>query len=281
MQKEKWGLECIDKDIKVNFLYDYSVEEQKEHCHEFMEIEYISDGRYLQFINGEKYEVEKGDFLFFYVGDNHSITPLEPNSGITNLVFDQEIFNSMVLHRFFPINKRINSVIRLPEEEKQHAINIMSIMKAEYDNKRDGYIYIMQNLVQSLLCLLLRYGTLKENFDERVSKIMDLLEDNYSINAEDIARRCGFCKNHIFRIFKQATGLTIKEYINRKRIQKAYLLLKTTDMSIESIMDQICLNNRTYFYRIFREQMGKTPGQMRECEEVPSEENQDNNKTIK
>ncbi len=267
MQREKWGLDFIDKDVKVHCAIDFATGKQKEHSHDFMEIEYISNGRCVQTINGERYECDEGDFCFFYIGDRHSYEPIGIQAEITNLVFDPILFNSMMLHRFFPIDKRINSVIKLPEKEKERAVKLIEIIRAEYNNAKEGYIYVMQNLLQSLVCILLRYGKRKKEFDERVSKILELIEKDYSITTDEIANTCGFCKNHIFRIFKESMGITIKEYINQKRVYKAYTLIKTTDMSIENIMEQIGLNNRTYFYNLFKNQIGKTPGQLRKIDE--------------
>lgn len=104
---------------------------------------------------------------------------------------------------------------------------------------------------------------MKKNFDDRIVKILKLIDQDCTINVTEIAAECGFCNNHVSKIFKEAMGISIKEYINKKRMEIAYNLAKNTDMSIEGIMEKIGLNNRTHFYNLFKKYVGKTPGQLR------------------
>ena len=52
-------------------------------------------------------------------------------------------------------------------------------------------------------------------------------------------------------------------YINKKRIYTSLKLLKNTDLSIEEIGDLIGLNNTSYFYTLFKKEIGTSPKQYR------------------
>ena len=47
------------------------------------------------------------------------------------------------------------------------------------------------------------------------------------------------------------------------RMEKAEFLLRTTDMSIQEVIDKIGISSRPYFYKEFTAKFGVTPGNMR------------------
>lgn len=53
------------------------------------------------------------------------------------------------------------------------------------------------------------------------------------------------------------------KYINLKKIEKAQLLLLTTDISIRDIALELAMDNISYFNRMFKLHIGKTPTEYR------------------
>lgn len=53
------------------------------------------------------------------------------------------------------------------------------------------------------------------------------------------------------------------KYINMKKIEKAQILLLTTNMTQNKICDETGFNNLPYFYRVFQKQTGSTPAKFR------------------
>jgi len=68
---------------------------------------------------------------------------------------------------------------------------------------------------------------------------------------------------HLSHLFKEATGISISEYIATRRIHQAILLLTTTKKPISLIAEQIGLTNSSYFCKLFKSRMGITPHQYR------------------
>lgn len=78
----------------------------------------------------------------------------------------------------------------------------------------------------------------------------------------DIAKASEFFhynKQYLGRLFKSKTNLSIREYINKKRIENATHLLLTTDYSVIDISSRVGFNNVTYFNRLFKKAHGITP----------------------
>ena len=252
----------LEEKTKINFLLHETNDCEALHGHEFMEIEFVVSGRVTQCINGKEYECEQNDFLFFYPGDVHSFVA-HGNVVILNLVFSPELFSNMRLNKYFPLNKKIDSLVKLPKDERSKLIQLFYMMEREFKAQDEGYIFVLQSLLQTLVCCLLRYGYKDKEQDLRISKIIEIIDTDCTVSITDIAKKCALCNNHLSRIFKDKTGVALKTYLNQQRINKAYQLVQTTNMSIESIMNEIGLANKTHFYNLFKLYIGKTPGEIR------------------
>jgi len=84
-----------------------------------------------------------------------------------------------------------------------------------------------------------------------------------SIKLEEIARFLDVSTFHFCRQFKQATGLTFVQYLNRSRIERAKLLLNNKNMRVSKIACELGFRSPTHFNRIFRKLVGDSPTEYR------------------
>ena len=78
-----------------------------------------------------------------------------------------------------------------------------------------------------------------------------------------LAHRHHFSESHMCRIFKNAVGVTVTEYINGYRTDKAAMLLKNTDESVSNISESVGFDNLNYFDRVFKKYKGLPPKEYR------------------
>lgn len=99
-----------------------------------------------------------------------------------------------------------------------------------------------------------------------VQKCCDYIEMNLGekIRAADLASLAGYSEYYITRKFKEETGYFINDYLKFVRMERAKLLLQSTDLSILEIAGQLGFATRSYFSQAFREITGMTPTQFRE-----------------
>ena len=81
---------------------------------------------------------------------------------------------------------------------------------------------------------------------------LQTLADRFAVNASYLSRR-----------FRQETGSTLTEYVNRKRVERAMALLAATDLPVSEISAAVGILDNSYFSRIFRKQTGMTPREYR------------------
>lgn len=87
------------------------------------------------------------------------------------------------------------------------------------------------------------------------------------ISLELCADLAGTNSYTLSKYFKQFMGINFIDYVTDLRIEKAKTLLRETDLKINDIASEVGYQQR-YFNRIFKKQVGLTPGQFREHTEA-------------
>lgn len=85
-----------------------------------------------------------------------------------------------------------------------------------------------------------------------------------------LAQKCALSESAYRKRFKQLTGLSPIQYINKLKIEKACQLILTGDISMQEISDFLNFYNLPYFYKVFRENTGLTPMQYRQEKDIRS-----------
>jgi AraC-like DNA-binding protein len=82
---------------------------------------------------------------------------------------------------------------------------------------------------------------------------------NPLLSLDDIASHVKLSPNYASRVFRDATGATIHQYLTDWRIRRAQLLLSTTNMRIQEVAQSVGYSSSSYFIRAFHEVTGNTP----------------------
>ena len=113
-------------------------------------------------------------------------------------------------------------------------------------------------------CLLVKNHNMKGYSPPVQSVILHTdaeLAGDLSLQAH--AHRLGINTSYLSALFKKETGVTLTEYVNRRRIEYAVFLLNSTNMQIQTIAQHCGIPDVNYFTRSFKKQTGKTPSQYR------------------
>jgi len=103
------------------------------------------------------------------------------------------------------------------------------------------------------------------NQDPMIRKAVDWIRDNLHgrISVDDLVARVPTSKRNLTRRFRDATGESPKEYIQRVRIDRAKSLLETSDMPVEQIAERVGYADTSAFTRQFSRQTMMTPKEYR------------------
>lgn len=84
-----------------------------------------------------------------------------------------------------------------------------------------------------------------------------------SFTLQDAADFLKVSQEHLSRTFRKETGISPIEYIKNEKIRIACELLKSSPLSCKEILAELGYENSSYFARIFRKSVGKTPNEYR------------------
>lgn len=90
------------------------------------------------------------------------------------------------------------------------------------------------------------------------------LKFSEQITMENIAGVCGLNRSYLSRLFHDATGYTIKGYLQIYRMQTAQKMLRESDFSISYIGNAVGYNDIFTFSKAFKKHTGCTPSSYRE-----------------
>ncbi len=112
--------------------------------------------------------------------------------------------------------------------------------------------------------------------DKKTNSMYDYIDNYYleDISAESVADAMYMSHSYASRLFKQKTGMTIKAYINMRRINNAKNLIMEGQKAT-SIFTQCGFKDYSIFYRAFTKYVGMTPDKFKHRHD--KSENQQNN----
>ncbi|MGZ7440322.1 response regulator [Paenibacillus sp. TH7-28] len=98
-------------------------------------------------------------------------------------------------------------------------------------------------------------------YSRHVSQAIMLILERYQsyITLELAAGAIGLNPSYLSRIFKEETGATFSEYVNRVRIDASRKLLESGRNSVKQISSQVGFTTYNYFFKVFKELTGMTP----------------------
>ena len=82
---------------------------------------------------------------------------------------------------------------------------------------------------------------------------------------DSLARLAGLSPNHLATIFKRHVGVTVHQYLTRRRLDEAQRLLRDTDLPIGRIALDLGFHSSQHFTRVFRQFNGRPPSDLRKA----------------
>lgn len=100
---------------------------------------------------------------------------------------------------------------------------------------------------------------------DRLRPLFEYVGQHYDrpIQVLEAARICGMSESHFMNFFKRTTGQSFLAYLNHCRIERAQILLVTTEKSVSDISQEMGFCDQSYFGTVFRRMVGATPAAYR------------------
>lgn len=151
--------------------------------------------------------------------------------------------NQKVLDRFFDVYRTSNGTLRQREMFAMNALEEV-LLWCDHHNPQQA----------------------ASSIDQRVRDAMDYLAQNLSkkILLDDVAEAVGLSVSRLSHLFKQETGQSPQQYLERCRIDRAADMLLRTTFSIKQISAAVGFDSPFYFSLRFKARTRKSPKAFRE-----------------
>ncbi len=247
------------------------------HVHDFIEIQYVAEGRGYHYINDERIIVEKGDLFIIPVGTQHVYRPSSEAAKdeliVYNCLFADHV--PVKLGFTYPLPPEITNLLN-DQSQSYHKYKdlfhegrmLMEALHREYKTKQAGYEAALYALLTQLLIYLHRLELKQVSglpTNAHLGSALAFIEKNFnrSITLAEIAQLIPTSPSYLQRVFKQSTGQSFTEYIQNLRIKKSTELLVHTTWPIKEIAEKVGYRDIKFFNELFRKKTGQSPRQYR------------------
>jgi AraC-like DNA-binding protein len=278
----KYELIKNDGNLPIKIIFHTSDDAQliPRHWHESIEISYVLSGKIDDiYIDGVHYTSHQGDIVLINSNAIHSFSVVRGKNRKAVTFFVLYDF----LKTYYPdIDKIAFDCVSIGtnDEEKIKKFNELrenldSIIRVFSNLRGDSFAHIkIMGLSYELIYLLLKYFVVsKKSFGEiktkkyldRLTEITNYIMGNYNqdLSIDIISTKFNLSPEYLSRFFKKYMGMTIHNYINTVRLEKAYRDLMNTDRSITEIALEHGFPNEKSFNKVFKSFYNVTPNQYR------------------
>ncbi|MEM7147375.1 MAG: XylR family transcriptional regulator [Verrucomicrobiota bacterium] len=103
--------------------------------------------------------------------------------------------------------------------------------------------------------------------DAVVAEGIHFINENLAapLTNESIAKSAGTSRTAFQRRFREATGMTVREYLVSTRLRRAKSLIEDTTMTLVEIAEVSGFRHQEYMGSVFKDRLGITPGSLRKA----------------
>ena len=102
-----------------------------------------------------------------------------------------------------------------------------------------------------------------------VADICRFIDENYmSITRSGVAERFNVNPSYLSQSFSRLKGISFIDYVTEVRVKNAKRLLKTTNMKVQVVSEEVGYNSTQHFSKVFEKAVGISPAEYRRREQV-------------
>lgn len=149
--------------------------------------------------------------------------------------------------------------------QQEHRFSEEMLKRWNFDSRQSSIIMqgscaekVEETLTEMMKCL--RCDVLRDMEGDGIQEVLDYIEQHLSdkLTLTELAE-LGYMSVPTFsKKFKEKTGITPVQYLNERRIERAKLLLRNSDCSLEQIAEETGFSNANYLIRVFKKVTGQT-----------------------
>lgn len=249
--------------------------DQSDHMHTLCEIMYVVEGSAELVIARTPVTLNRRQFVFIDAGVRHQLLLNQSSPfGMMNIEFQYERQDgrcpgTRALAQASPAFGRMLAspapFIALPDEDGAvHDLLKQIVLLADSSQRESERLC---SLLATQIMLLTARLWQRERVPARsahVSRALSIIDNRYAgaLTALGIARELHIHPTYLHKLFREETGYSVCEYIQKTRLRHASELLRSAH-TLREAAQAVGISSPQYFSKLFKREYGVTPGEYR------------------
>jgi len=251
------------------------------HWHNILEINYVKSGEGTYLINGITYPLQAGDIVLINSNDLHRA--FETKDLILQVItFDpillvsEQRYDNDIMAPFVEMGSRFDNLLDRNHPKVGELREILADMQKEFNMQAASYKSMIRSQLARFLAYINRHFSktdVKIGIDYRkkqamIQSVLTAIEEELerSWTLQEMADLIHLSPSRFSAIFREMVGMSPTHYLLALRLDKAILLLETTDRKIIDVAEECGFHNLSNFNRLFLKHAGRTPRQVRDLQ---------------
>lgn len=257
----------------------YNSETHVLYRRDFWKIFYIYSGKGILVINGKRYPFGPG-FICLIHPDDLTTFELETDITISNILFRKKVIADWLAE--LKDDNDFFSIFEIPHQETRHIIRdqlylidsnrkiqtLVREMRREYLRNDPNSGMMLKLYLTELLIRMTRLSSKtfsRKRRSSMVTYVLSRIEQNYMnpFDYRKAASELGITHIHLCNRYRKEYGESIGQTLFRIRLKNSKRLLLETQKPVIEICTLCGFNDLSYFYRAFKKETGRSPGEFR------------------
>lgn len=264
-----------NEDFQYSHAISYGSSEDKYclHSHAMYELVCSVSGDVVYLIEGHQYHMENGSLLLISPAVPHKLficsdDPFERHSFYINFAGSNSTLSTMINQfRCVSGHDRFGSIYYEPQDVEsilKDFERLSKVSSSPKESSRNLVPYLAEGLLANLIFVLDGISPLQftKSTTKTIDQIMLYLNKNFtkSLTLQSVADSFHISKDYCNRLFKQASGMTIMQYVIYNRVLYAKKLLSEGVLATEAAL-MAGFSEYSNFYRAYCKITGSKPGE--------------------
>lgn len=233
------------------------------HSHDFYEIAYFLQGKATQVVNGNEISFEPNSIILMRPHDKHCFLNQSENTIIVSLSVQSDEFKNLCN----AYKTSLLSEILKGAEPKIYSISHLlpytgaDLEKLTSNEKEHEFKFLLFYFLKSYIDSIEEKDSIPKTLAYAISEMKKT--ENLCVGIKAFTEISNYSQSHLSRLIKKFFDMTLKQYINELRLQKAYNCIVFTQKSFEDIAEELGFASYSHFNKIFKARFFITPGALR------------------
>ncbi len=219
------------------------------------------DGITTQLKTGDMFILPKGKVAFYQADGEHPWTYLWvgfSGSKAENILSKTQLLDHYFCHSTLE-SKVLDQIVKLTQFRDQKLDDVTELQLIAELYKL--LAFLMEELPSKSMS---DSNILIQNYIKQTKKIIHT-QYSKTLKVSQIAKKLNLNRSYLYKIFKEETGYSIKDYLGQIRMEKSADLLTSTTFHISEIANAVGFPDALAFSKAFKKHFGQSPSNYRKA----------------